>query len=35
MKELDWPVNKTKTEDDGDSNDSDRVLTTNNKIYFF
>jgi len=35
MKELDWSINKAKTEDDGDSNDSDRVLTTNNKIYFY
>jgi len=35
MKELEWSINKTKTEDDGDSNDSDRVLTTNNKIYFY
>ena len=35
MKELEWAINKTKTEEDGDSNDSDRVSTTNNKIYFY
>ena len=35
MKEFEWSANKTKTEDDNESNDSDRVITTNNKIYFY
>ena len=38
MKELDWSIyGKTKAdeEDNSDSNDSDRVLTTNNRIYFY
>lgn len=35
MKDYDWSINKVKEEDDSDSNDSDRVLTTNNKIYFY
>ena len=37
MKELDWSINKTNQGggDDSDSNDSDRVLTSNNRIYFY
>ncbi len=39
MKELEWSINNNEkpTDDDenGDSNDSDRVLITNNRIYFY
>jgi ATP-dependent Clp endopeptidase proteolytic subunit ClpP len=37
MKELDWSINKANPGggDDSDSNDSDRVLTSNNRIYFY
>jgi len=37
MKELDWSINKVSpgNGDDSDSNDSDRVLTSNNRIYFY
>jgi ATP-dependent Clp endopeptidase proteolytic subunit ClpP len=37
MKELNWSINKAGSGegDDNDSNDSDRVLTSNNRIYFY
>jgi len=37
MKELDWSINKSgdDKDEDTDSNDSNRVLTTNNRIYFY
>ena len=37
MKEMDWSINKANpgNGDDSDSNDSDRVLTSNNRIYFY
>tara|TARA_Y100000310_G_C20387087_1_gene670962 strand:+ start:106 stop:714 length:609 start_codon:yes stop_codon:yes gene_type:complete len=37
MKELDWSINKSgdDKDEDNDSNDSNRVLTTNNRIYFY
>jgi len=37
MKELNWSINKNgdDKDEDNDSNDSNRVLTTNNRIYFY